>query len=82
MEQYEEKAFGKTFRPGRTIDPEYLAKANAMLEEFAARAPEMHPADLPERFRDDLAGTEYDQWYREREAQRQQAWAEQRQQER
>jgi hypothetical protein len=48
-----------------------LAEAEAAFAEFNARPPEYNPADLPERFRDDLVGTEFEHIYRDAEARRQ-----------
>ncbi|WP_330228763.1 hypothetical protein OHA40_21945 [Nocardia sp. NBC_00508] len=78
----EERVAGKIFgvQTG-PVDPELLAEANAAFEEFNARPPQVHPRDLPARFRDDYVGTEKEALFREQEAQRQREWAEQRQQE-
>jgi hypothetical protein len=62
---------GKTFEepdPNDPIDPELLAEANAAFAEFNSREPELNPADLPSRFRDDLLGTEFEQVYLDAEA--------------
>ncbi|MEU2038966.1 hypothetical protein [Nocardia niwae] len=61
------RAIGKTWSPGRPDDipPEVMAGARAAFAEFNARPAQIHPDDLPERFRDDLAGTEADEWYRQ-----------------
>jgi hypothetical protein len=42
-----------------------MAAAEAAFAEFRSRRPQVHPDDLPERFKDDLAGTEADEWYRQ-----------------
>ncbi len=44
------------------LDPEILAKAEAAFAEFEAREPQIRYADLPERFHDDLVGTEFEGW--------------------
>ncbi|MGV9971351.1 hypothetical protein [Nocardia beijingensis] len=75
-----ERAFGKLWGPGRDVSPEILAQAEAAFEEFNARPPQVHPADLPERFRDDLAGTESDEWYQQQRARHAEEWARERQQ--
>ncbi|MFQ6393152.1 hypothetical protein ACLMAJ_06850 [Nocardia sp. KC 131] len=70
----EERIGGKIFDPhgydDDPIDPELLAKANAAFAELNSREPEYNPADLPERFRDDLVGTEFEHVYREAEERR------------
>jgi hypothetical protein len=60
------RAIGKTFGvPVHDIPPEVRAAAEAAFAEFDARPPQMNADDLPERFKDDLAGTERDEWYRQ-----------------
>ncbi|MFE7799428.1 hypothetical protein [Nocardia sp. NPDC057440] len=69
-----ERIGGKTFEdpnPNDPIDPALLAEANAAFAAFNARPPQYNPADLPERFRDDLVGTEFEHIYRAAEARRQ-----------
>ncbi|MFD6156087.1 hypothetical protein ACFWF7_24120 [Nocardia sp. NPDC060256] len=75
---------GKTFRtpdPDDQLDPALVARALAAFEEIdrqrAAAPPDTTPAEpLPERFHDDMIGTEYEPWVREvwaeRERKRQQ----------
>ncbi|MBF6337768.1 hypothetical protein IU450_17965 [Nocardia abscessus] len=66
-EQETFRAFGKTFSPGSPDDipPDVRAAAEAAFAEFDARPPQVNWDDLPERFKDDLAGTEKDEWYRQ-----------------
>jgi hypothetical protein len=60
------RAIGKTFGvPVHDIPPEVRAAAEAAFAEFDARPAQMNADDLPERFKDDLAGTERDEWYRQ-----------------
>lgn len=69
---------GKTFStpdPDDQLDPELVARALALSAEqtryLASLPPEAAPAEpLPERFHDDMVGTEYEPWYRELWAQR------------
>lgn len=69
---------GKTFStpgPDDQPDPELVAHALAVFAEYdrkRAESPEdiPPPVTLPERFHDDMVGTEYEPWYRELQAER------------
>ncbi|MFI6995929.1 hypothetical protein [Nocardia sp. NPDC050175] len=69
---------GKTFStpdPDDQLDPALVARALAAFEEIdrqrAAAPPDTTPAEpLPERFHDDMVGTEYEPWVRELWAER------------
>ncbi|MFI6995927.1 hypothetical protein [Nocardia sp. NPDC050175] len=64
-----------TTPPDKMPSPELVARALAAFEEIdrqrAAAPPDTTPAEpLPERFHDDMIGTEYEPWVRELWAER------------
>ncbi|MFC6011114.1 hypothetical protein [Nocardia lasii] len=71
------RAFGKTFEySSDPIDPELLAEAEAAfargnaLRAQARAQGESSGEEEPERFHDDMVGTEYEEWYRRTRAER------------